>query len=75
MTNFTNSTLLVEKLSSVASIKCLEKVKKTKRTISLSEKLDHRVRILAANKRISVGAIVEDALNFYFSQAQENTEI
>jgi len=75
MTNFTNSTLLVQKLSSVASIKCLEKVKKTKRTISLCEKLDRRVRILAANKRISVGAIVEDALNFYFSQAQENTEI
>jgi hypothetical protein len=75
MTIFTNSTVLVEKLSSVASLKCLEKVKKTKCTISLSEKLDRRGRILAAHNRISVGAIVEEALNLYFSQAQENTEI
>jgi hypothetical protein len=75
MTNFTNSTVLVEKLSSVASLKCPEKVKKTKRTISLSEKLDRRGGILVVHKRISVGAIVEEALNLYFSQCQENTEI
>ena len=52
------------------------KSKKTKRTLSLSQELDYKIRVLAANKRISVGSLVEDALVLYFSQtSQENTEL
>ena len=54
-----------------------EKPGKTKRTLSLSKELDHKVRVLAADKRISVGSVVEDALVLYFSQnlSQQNTEM
>lgn len=54
-----------------------EKARKTKRTLSLSEEVDHKVRVLAADKRISVGSLVEAALILYFSQniSQQNTEM
>jgi len=70
MTDSLSSTVLVEKVNLV------KKVKKTKRTLSISEELDLKVRLFAANKRISVGSLVEAALILYFSQylSQENTE-
>ncbi|WP_333342527.1 hypothetical protein [Microcoleus sp. D3_18cC1] len=54
-----------------------EKPGKTKRTLSLSKELDHKVRVFAAHKRISVGSLVEAALVLYFSQnlSQQNTEM
>ncbi|MEG4210382.1 MULTISPECIES: hypothetical protein [unclassified Microcoleus] len=54
-----------------------EKVKKTKRTLLISEEIDHKVRVFAAHKRISVGSLVEAALVLYFSQnlSQQNTEM
>ncbi len=53
------------------------KSKKTKRTLLISEEIDHKVRVFAAHKRISVGSLVEAALILYFSQnlSQPNTEM
>ncbi|MEG5056107.1 MULTISPECIES: hypothetical protein [unclassified Microcoleus] len=53
-----------------------EKAKKTKHTLTISSEIDHKVRVFAAHKRISVGSLVEAALILYFSQniSQHNTE-
>ncbi|MEG4587202.1 hypothetical protein QUA54_18575 [Microcoleus sp. MOSTC5] len=54
-----------------------EKARKTKRTLLISEDIDHKVRVFAAHKRISVGSLVETALILYFSSqniSQQNTE-
>ncbi len=71
MTESGSSILLAEKINPS------NKVKKTKRTLLISEEIDHKVRVFAAHKRISVGSLVEAALIFYFSQniSQQNTEM
>jgi len=41
-------------------------VKKTKRTLTLSEETDCKLRIFAANQRISIGSLVELMIKKYF---------
>ncbi len=60
-------------MKSSTSTVLVEKKKRTKRTLSISEELDLKVRLFAANKRISVGSLVEAALNLYFD-LQNGTE-
>lgn len=40
---------------------------KTKRTLTLSEALDKQLRVYAAQERIPVGEVVEDAVQFYLA--------
>ena len=40
---------------------------KTKRTLTLSEALDKQLRVYAAEKRIPVGEVVENAVQFYLA--------
>ncbi|WP_333181693.1 hypothetical protein [Microcoleus sp. B3-D7] len=79
MTDSLSSIVLLEEVKlveKVQKVNLVEKVKKTKRTLTLSEEIDRKVRLFAANRRIPVGSLVEAALIFYFSQnlEQENTE-
>lgn len=79
MTGSLNSIVLVEEVNlgeKVKKVNLVTKVKKTKRTLTLSEELDRKVRLFAANRRIPVGSLVEAALIFYLAQnlEQENTD-
>lgn len=46
---------------------------KTKRTLTLSETLDKQLRVYAAEKRIPVGEVVENAVQFYL--AYKSTDV
>ncbi|MEG4907098.1 hypothetical protein QUA85_11780 [Microcoleus sp. F8-C4] len=79
MTDSLNSIVLVEEVNlveKVQKVNLVGKVKKTKRTLTISEELDRKVRLFAANRRIPIGSLVEAALILYFSQdlSQEKTE-
>ena len=41
-------------------------VKKTKRTLTLSEEIDCKLRVFAANQRVPIGVLVELMINQYF---------
>lgn len=41
--------------------------KKTKRTLTLSEEIDCKLRVFAANQRMSIGSLVEKMIVTYFA--------